>query len=767
MSARTPALSEENFAATTTSGIVFVDFWADWCGPCKAFAPIYEQAAEKHPDVVFAKVDTEEQEALGEQFSIQSIPTLLAFRDGLLVLRKEGAMGLASLEALVVQVKNLELALFKKFKAAEELTRKGQRPPGVPKTARYSENDDEWVVGAVDDEGAEHGPYQFFKANGALCNEVTFEHGTPTGPFKRFHETGEISQTGQFENGVLTGVQIWTASERYTTERMHEGGISPKVWRTEMEHQDGKVVSIRHFLKDGTRCVPTTGEPYPKLPAGLPDDATFREDLNQWVHGGIDENRERHGLWKFWTPEGAFHSEMQFEHGAKTGLYKAVTVGEYSDARIHIEQGEFEADQAIGTWRLLDDGGEILHQRELGAPQTDEAFESSVVFDDARKPAQEWKAHVRTCLDQAHHGEGLLALARACVAAREIKPFIAALGRFSLPLNEETANAMADAVVENAGESWAQVANGLLRGADPAAVLRHCAVRCDQTGRPLAALDFVNAAILLSPDRPHYLFTRALVLISLGLDAEAARDIEALQPHSPDEAKFLTSYLRALFLPFDTWPTKETPKSSYDDLPEKPAQKPDAVKLTVQKYATRLSLIREAMLARFNDGADFGWIPPAMDSLLPNGPVELGQQTLERDGEEIVVDETLDAGALELPDLLRAARADYSALTWLLWSCGVNSLQMPSKVAAPKTFGQAAGMAMQRLWRARDKRLTQGEGAKEAEVPGFSFAGVDIDELHPNVAGIAEQQYAETQAMFHWLSDKTNVSPWQDNLRGS
>ena len=106
----TVALDSESFDTTIeTNDIVLVDFWAAWCGPCRAFAPVFEKAAESHPDVVFAKVDTEAESELAARFGIMSIPTLMAFREGVLLYAQPGALPAPSLEMLVGKVKELDM----------------------------------------------------------------------------------------------------------------------------------------------------------------------------------------------------------------------------------------------------------------------------------------------------------------------------------------------------------------------------------------------------------------------------------------------------------------------------------------------------------------------------------------------------------------------------------------------------------------------------------------------------------------------------------
>jgi len=119
-------LTKDNFEQVVTSnGTVIVDYWAPWCGPCRGFAPVFEKVAEKNPDIVFAKVNTDDEQEIAQHFQIRSIPTLMVFRDQIIVFSQPGAMPQGAFEQVIEKTKALDMEEVKRQIA----TRESAAPP--------------------------------------------------------------------------------------------------------------------------------------------------------------------------------------------------------------------------------------------------------------------------------------------------------------------------------------------------------------------------------------------------------------------------------------------------------------------------------------------------------------------------------------------------------------------------------------------------------------------------------------------------------------
>ena len=119
----TVELTKENFDSVVNDNpMVIVDFWASWCGPCRGFAPVFENASQSHPDVVFAKVNTDQEQELAGSFNIRSIPTLMVFREKVILFQQAGALPASALEQVLSQAKALDMGEVRKELAARDAT---------------------------------------------------------------------------------------------------------------------------------------------------------------------------------------------------------------------------------------------------------------------------------------------------------------------------------------------------------------------------------------------------------------------------------------------------------------------------------------------------------------------------------------------------------------------------------------------------------------------------------------------------------------------
>ncbi|MEM6531061.1 MAG: thiol reductase thioredoxin [Myxococcota bacterium] len=688
-----------------------------------------------------------------------------------------------------------------------------ERPEGVPDSAWWDESENEWILGEKDADDQEQGEYSYWRPDGTLCCKNNYVDGVLQGEFKRFHENGEVSQSGTFLDGELHGTRTWHSIDEPTTENTRPPGVSELVMKSEMDYVNGEVNGVRHFDRDGRRVMPNSGEPYPEPPDGVDPGAEYHPNEEQWAIGTADAEQNKQGLWRYWHADGAkkreigykddvphgefrgydgdgvlrqdgeldegdqvgtwrsfdddgvLSTETEYAGGSPHGAFRELNVAMYyrADGAAYL-RGQNEEGEPTGRWELLSESDEILASVEIGVTPEDGAEVEAL--SNPPRAAPEWQTLADELFEEKRFAAGFAALARAIATSRDVTPFLAALESYALPTTEEKAHELFQ---ESSDDGALSLLGRLVLGVSPSATLRALAVEVDQIDSGHAALDFVNAAILLEPDESAYLFTRILVLQRLGLKGHAEKDIEALAVDAPDQAEFLRTYNRLLYPTFDFWPTKEEPETYYDGLPDAPEQSLENIQKFIGKYARRLQLIRQALEKLVSPTMD--WLPPDVSHLVPDDvSLDVDEMTLtDEDGDEfsIDIDETLDPDGAELPDLLRWARFEWNALTFLCWSAGLDDVGRPEALAAPEHFGAAAGMSLQRLWRCRDRRVTNGYSAQRSGVPSFDWEGIAIDELHPQFLSMAESQYAEMAALFRWLSDGENVSPWQDNLRGS
>lgn len=372
------------------------------------------------------------------------------------------------------------------------------------------------------------------------------------------------------------------------------------------------------------------------------------------------------------------------------------------------------------------------------------ALRASPVFSNRPQSASEWQALASKSLGGNQVSQALWATARAAACEARIEPLVELLAEHAEPRPEEAALELAEQVATEAGHEFAAMAEAMLQGGDPAALLRACALLLDQRQRPCAALDYLNAAILLAPDRPAYLFTRGLLLASLGLDIQALKDAESLSDSDPDRARFLTQCVQVLFPAFDFWPSRAA--LGAEGRPMKLGQPAAAISAAFQRYATRLSLLRAKLAEYVKPGVTVRWMPPDLTPLLPKGPLKLSAKD--------DVDETRGLDAATLPDLLLAARGDWAALSWLSWACGLTSVAPLKTIRPAKTLGVAVAQAAEWL-----------NGCRKAQQGGKAIGFEDFDALEPALVPMAAAQYTELNAMFQWLVDAQVSSPWRRSFR--
>jgi hypothetical protein len=686
------------------------------------------------------------------------------------------------------------------------------RPATVPAGAEWSARTFQWELTPRDAEGRAHGLVRAWRDDGTLSSEYEHRAGELHGAFRRFHPDGSSAREGLHADGSQHGLTIAHGYDGpgVTHEPMQSCCVPPGAWQLQHDFDRGRLEDVRWYDRAGVQILPS-GAPHPARPASVPRAASFEERTDEWVHreydaqgmphgvwrrwarDGVQRERDEyrvgkaHGVWRRWDAAGALTEEGEWRDGARGGPYRRIGVPPelYADARVHEERGGFDRDQTVGAWTLLDAAGATLGAFELGAALDDEALLASPALAAAppTATAATWRATARMLEAERRPAEALVAEARAAVAALDAAPLRETLSRLALPRRPDSALALAAEVVKRADGRLDLVASALPSGADAPSLLR--ALASSLTGRELVGLELIDAALLLAPERADCRVTRALLAIHLGRPEVTLAQAAALPPDHAEQRDFLEAYVRVIFPTFPFTPAGVEIRTAFPDVPERPDQPLQNVRAQVQKYATRLGRVRAAVLDRLPTGASPTWLPPDPSALLPTGPVALESWEFEEVIEDepdpdappdavptepeaklVTVDETLFLEpSTALPTLMRQARREWVGLCWMCWAVGLDRVALPEAVTPPATFGAAAGLSIERLWRCRDRLVTGGLRAMTQGVPGFKWEGIEIDLLPIVLAEIAADEFREMRAVFYWLCDEGVQSPWQNNVR--
>jgi antitoxin component YwqK of YwqJK toxin-antitoxin module len=558
-----------------------------------------------------------------------------------------------------------------------------KQPRGVPSVATYDVETERWLHGQMDDNDERTGHWMWWAGDGTLVEESEFKGGHRQGVTRRYDAEGVLLEEGSYFEGKKTGT--WS----------------------EYEAETGKVLKKADY-----------------------DDDQF------------------HGSYIEYGPDGRSRVRIEYENGKRSGQFLArCDKNKYRGGKIRVEKGHFKDDVPVGRWKLLDKNLKPVFTVDFGVPRTDEdEVAQSPVFDDTPRSADDWTAMSEQYGSDRIVGESLLACARATAASGDGGLLGNALDERIAPLAPDAAEALADEILDDHADSFAALTGALVQGAEPARVLQAIAIALDRRGRPLAARDYVDAALHVAPQMHSLHYTRALVNISLGESGDALTDADALEEDEPESATFLRAYVSALFPRYDFWP--EHALLDDGDPPALVRSAPEVADV-VARYATRFEAVRQQLLKRTT--GIMAWAPPDPAPLLKDGPVALN-----RDG---AVDEIVDVAELDLPRLLSASRANWAALVWIAWATSHRRPQLPVQLTPHPQLASARAQAAERHRWAR-QRLTPGEDPDG----DFSWNGVKLSAMSPHLAEVCLAEWEETDRVLRWLCDEALSSPFVIDL---
>jgi len=675
-----------------------------------------------------------------------------------------------------------------------------------------------WEVSRKDGAGVREGECLLYRDDGTLYARSHFVAGLQDGPFFLYHRNGDVAREGRYVAGRVDGTVTAYASEAQDGERLRSCCVPPGAARLCERYREGEFLLEVFYDRQG-RAILSDGRLCPTRPEGLPELAHFDESRGGWTQ----RSRE---LDRFWDERGTLTEENERgrdgarvirrfdaggalrEEAAYAGddrldgpfwrRFPAEAPSPFADARICQERGAYAGGQPVGTWTFLDADGQVVRTVDRGMAFRDDAEAQadvdvhahsgavSPVLNGAGAPADhDWPALARSLAAEGRVREALVAAARGAAAARDRAVFERLRDAHVVPLSAEREAQWGEALSQATDTTVSSVLDALVSGADAASCLR--ALASVLPGFQPAATEIIEASLLLAPERRMTHLTRALLRFQGGDLAGALADAEVVAAESAEAGASLRSYGEIVFRAFDDWPWNEaevfSPDPELEGVSLEPGHDVDEIRHVIGVYATRLERARAAMRGLIGGAAAPPWLPPDLSGLLPSGPIDLRHETVECEPEPdpegqppegpveagapetIEIDERVMTDGAGVPTLLAAAHADWSALSWLCWAVGLGGVALPEGEGTRAEMAAAMKMFVRRTWRLKDRLVSGSLVSRSQGVPGFSWQGVDIDELPRHLAEVAGAEYVAVRSMFIWLASADAVSPFQDDIR--
>jgi hypothetical protein len=644
-----------------------------------------------------------------------------------------------------------------------------ERPPSVPLDAVFNAEASLWEAGGRNAEGAPHGAFSTFRADGELLTRGSYVDGKPDGTLSRF------------TSGAPGSLPLRACC------------VPPGARELRARYQAGRFLD-EHFCDERGRPLSLDGTPWPDRDERVPEDASYDPGSSRFVarregpeglvtlsyfklEGWLEEELDSQGGYvtacRRFGLSGALLEETGLDQqNHRHGAYRVRSGPSASplvDTRVREVAGQYEHGEEVGTWELRDETGAVLGRVAFGRELADDA--RSLVA--GTEPAGDVTAEALWQLadergDRAPR-EAFALAARAFAKGGDSTRFEAFLARRTIRLRPEVASERARLAAGAERLSASSLLGAALGGASPALILRHLALAL--RGHAPAALDYFDASLRLDPEQDQATLARGLLCIEQGEPEGALAAAAVVAGQSEAAGALLRDFCRISYGGFVFRPALDGVATPEEELVElQPAQTLAAIRRTIGLYATRVGLARAELRRRA--GSEQAWLPPDTSELLPDGAVELRHFTarIEDEGDEgpeiseVEIDErvTLEQSTREL---MLTARSDWAALGWLCWSVGLDHVALPETVDPRPNLSAAIHQAILRCWRAHDRVRTRGLIAMARKAPSFVWEGMAIDDVPAHLAELVAAEYLGVRAQFMWQLFEQNPSPFQADLR--